>query len=350
MIRGARASFRRDRPVFFLQFLEAHAGLLKNGIEQLLNGFPLQVRIEPFRKLKIDFYIRLATVHRDRFIDGLQRNPPAPYAVFFQECGGRKNNVGILRGWSHEKIDRRDEIELLKGLAPFLRFETDAGNDVARLHPKRFYRIGLPAENLIEDGIRLRAPDEFPERPVCTGADARLVGFFGMQLDDSLRAGKRIRDTFKCVARNNISSRNFKIPSDAPEDRNGLGRRRNAGSGVYRQSPVYGGRLALREKAGRRLNVLLWDPGISATRSSGYCSTSARSASHTVLHSTFVPLSRSNINLPLKDGLGLPDRYTAFPESQTAAHCFSPSQTTKFSWSPPLMRSDWRSNLRNRFL
>ena len=29
-----------------LQFLEAHAGIFQDGIEQLLNGFPLQVKVE----------------------------------------------------------------------------------------------------------------------------------------------------------------------------------------------------------------------------------------------------------------------------------------------------------------
>ena len=101
----------------------------------------------------------------------------------------------------HEQIDGGDEIELLESLTPFLRFETDAGDDVARLHPERFYGIRLPAENLIENGIRLRAPDEFPERPVFIDADALLVGFFRRQLDDPLRAGQRIRDAFKGVAR-----------------------------------------------------------------------------------------------------------------------------------------------------
>ena len=57
-------------------------------------------------------------------------------------AAGRTTSAYCVVG-RHEKIDRRDEIELLESLAPFLRFEADAGDDVARLHPERFYGVRL---------------------------------------------------------------------------------------------------------------------------------------------------------------------------------------------------------------
>ena len=163
--------FRRQGPLLFLQFLESHSGILQDVVEQLLHGFPAQVRIEPAGQLKIDFHIRLAALHGNGFVDGLQRNPPAPDAVLFKKRGGGKNDIRKLRCGSHEQVDRRDKIELLESFAPLLRFKTDSGDQVAGLHPDGFDRVGFSAENLIQDRIGLSPPDEFSERAVFVGAD-----------------------------------------------------------------------------------------------------------------------------------------------------------------------------------
>ena len=114
VVRRAGVALRGEGPALLLQLLECQAGRLDDIVKQVVDVFPLEVRVEPFRQLEVDLDVRPAVFDRDGFVDTLHGNPPGSDSVFFQEAARRQDDIGELCGGSVKQIYTDDEVQLLE--------------------------------------------------------------------------------------------------------------------------------------------------------------------------------------------------------------------------------------------
>ena len=100
-------AFRRENPPLFLKFLKAKSGGFDDLVKEVVNGFPFEVRIEPFGQFEVDLHIRSAIIHRNGLVDGLERHPPGAHAVFFQKGCRGQNHIRILGGGRQKVLPPR---------------------------------------------------------------------------------------------------------------------------------------------------------------------------------------------------------------------------------------------------